>query len=78
MRKITLPKTVRTFRRTCPAGSSLYKTGDWLRAGMTLWVSEPMTMFFDHENQMVVYYKDSDEIENFLIVSELGLEGFVQ
>ncbi len=76
MRKITLPKPVRTFRRTSPAGSSLYKTGDWLHAGMKLWVSEPMTMVFGHRDQAVVYYKDGKD-EIFLIVSELGVDGFV-
>jgi hypothetical protein len=77
MREITLPQDVRTFRRTSPAGSSLYKTGYWLHAGMTLLVSEPMTMVFDHLDQVVVCYKDGED-EIFLIVSDLGLEGFVQ
>lgn len=77
MRRITLPQTVRTFLRTSPTGSLLYKTGNWLPAGTTLVVSEPMTMVFDHRNQAVVCYKDG-EVETFLIVNELGIDGFVQ
>ncbi len=78
MKKITLPQDVRTFRRAGAESSSLCRTGLLVPAGTTLFVSESMLMAYDHRDQQAVYFKDRDGGEYFLIVSELGLEGFVQ
>lgn len=78
MRKITLPQDVRTFRRTGAESSSLYQTEDWVEAGTKLVVSDPMLMHYDHGPQQAVSFKDDDGKEHFLIVKELGIDGFVQ
>ena len=78
MKKITLPQDVWTFRRTGAESSSLCRTGLLVPAGTTLFVSESVLMVYDHRDQQAVYFKDRDGEEYFLIVNELGIDGFVQ
>lgn len=77
MRRITLEKSTRTFERVEEGGRSLARTGKAEPAGASLVVSEPLTMVYDHREQMAVYFRKGEK-ELFLLVDELGREGFVQ
>lgn len=78
MRRITLTQSTRTFVRVEKDALLLARTGKAEPKGASLVVSEPMTMAYDHRDQMAVYFKGKDGEDLFLLVSELGQEGFVQ
>ena len=77
MRRITLSQDTRTFQKVDEDGRLLFRTGGHEDAGASLLVSEPVLMTYDHRDQLAVYFKKDGE-ELFLLVSELGLDGFVQ
>ncbi len=77
MRRVILPQDTRTFQRVTEGGTQLSRTGKLVPAGVNLVVSEPMTMVYDHREQLAVYFRDAGE-EFLLIVSEMEVAGFVQ
>lgn len=78
MRSITLTQSARTFVRVEGYVGLLSRTGKREPKGASLVVSEPMTMVYDHREQMAVYFSGKDGEDLFLLVSELGQDSFVQ
>lgn len=76
-REILLPRNVRTFERD-PSWNALYRTGLFRRQGEVVTIGDPVDLFYDHRDQMVVPIIEADGSEkHYLILEEIGLPELV-
>jgi len=75
-RRITLPKDVRSFQKTSPNGSNLMRSSGpraVLPKGFPVDIGEPVTLIYDHKDQIVVPVLERGHVMCYVIVNELGL-----
>lgn len=70
-KKITIRKEVRTFCRTKPDVKNLNRTGGNLQKNMTITISGPHSVYYDHRIQQA-YSFDLIGRELFILIDELG------
>jgi len=70
-RQITLPKDVRTFQNT--EKGQLAQTGKHIPKGTILIISGPVTVNYDHKDDLRAVFFSLDQETRYMLISEIGL-----